>query len=55
MFFNGGVSAVTSWSTGPKGRSCGLLTQSILVAPQRNWIDATLSQWGEAARWSASR
>ncbi|MFJ5370536.1 S1 family peptidase, partial [Bosea sp. CER48] len=23
MFFNGGVSAVTSWSTGPKGRSCG--------------------------------
>lgn len=55
LFFDGGVGAVTSWSTGPKGRNCGLLTQGVLVAPQRHWIDATLSQWGETARWSNGR
>ena len=55
IFADGGVSAVTSWSTGPKGRSCGLLSQGVLVAPQRHWIDATLSQWGETARWSKGR
>ncbi|CAH1652834.1 Trypsin-like serine protease [Hyphomicrobiales bacterium] len=55
IFGDGGVSAVTSWSTGPKGKSCGLLTQGILVAPQRGWVDTTLSQWGEAARWSQGR
>ena len=55
VFADGGISAVTSWSTGPKGRSCGLLTQGILVAPQRHWIDTTLSQWGETARWSKGR
>lgn len=47
------VVAVTSWSTGPKGKSCGLLSQGVLVAPQRGWIDGTLSQWGESAAWSA--
>lgn len=50
-----GVVAVTSWSTGPKGRQCGLLSQGVLVAPQRGWIDQTLSQWGENARWAAGR
>lgn len=55
IFADGGVSAVTSWSTGPKGRNCGLLTQGVLVAPQRQWIDATLSKWGETARWSQGR
>lgn len=55
LFIDGGVSAVTSWSTGPKGRNCGLLTQGVLVAPQRSWIDATLSQWGETARWTGGR
>lgn len=51
----GGVVAVTSWSTGPSGKSCGLLSQGVLVAPQRNWIDATLSQWGESAAWTTGR
>lgn len=49
------VAAVTSWSTGPKGRDCGLLSQGVLVAPQRGWIDRTLSQWGESARWTTGR
>lgn len=49
------VVAVTSWSTGPKGRNCGLLSQGVLVAPQRAWIDGTLSQWGEIASWTTRR
>ncbi len=51
----GGVVAVTSWSTGPSGKSCGLLSQGVLVSPQRNWIDRTLSQWGESATWTIGR
>jgi secreted trypsin-like serine protease len=47
-----GVVAVTSWSTGPSGKSCGLLSQGVLVAPQRRWIDGTLAGWGERANWS---
>ncbi|RDJ22998.1 S1 family peptidase [Bosea caraganae] len=49
------VVAVSSWSTGPKGRNCGLLSQGVLVAPQRGWIDGTLSQWGESASWTTGR
>lgn len=48
---DGGIVAVTSWSTGPSGKSCGLLSQGVLVAPQRGWIDGTLAKWGEAASW----
>lgn len=51
----GGIVAVTSWSTGPAGKSCGLLSQGVLLAPQRKWIDATLSQWGESAAWTIGR
>lgn len=51
----GDVVAVASWSTGPKGKSCGLLSQGVLVAPQRGWIDRTLSNWGESASWTTSR
>lgn len=47
----GPVVAVTSWTTGPQGRSCGLLTQGILVGPQRGWIDATLAGWARRAEW----
>jgi hypothetical protein len=50
-----GVVAVASWSTGPKGRNCGLLSQGVLVAPQRGWIDRTLSSWGETPRWTIGR
>jgi hypothetical protein len=52
---SGGVIAVTSWSTGPAGKNCGLLSQGVLVAPQRAWIDRTLSQWGENATWTIGR
>lgn len=51
----GGIIAVTSWSTGPSGKSCGLLSQGVLIAPQRGWIDRTLSQWGENASWTTRR
>lgn len=48
---NGIVVAVTSWSEGANGARCGKLTQGILIAPQRGFIDATLSQWGISATW----
>lgn len=52
---DGAVVAVTSWSTGPSGKSCGLLSQGVLVSPQRNWIDGTLAKWGERASWTIGR
>jgi hypothetical protein len=55
IFGDDGIVAVTSWSTGPAGRQCGLLSQGVLVAPQRGWIDSTLSKWGESARWTRGR
>jgi hypothetical protein len=48
---DGAVAAITSWSRGPGAKLCGALTQGVLVAPQRAWIDATLSQWGRTASW----
>lgn len=50
---DGGVVAVTSWSTGPGKKQCGLLSQGVLVSPQRGWIDRTLSAWGDRAEWIA--
>ncbi|GJE40109.1 S1 family peptidase [Methylobacterium persicinum] len=44
---DGTVLAVTAWI----GGGCGGLTQAIRLAPQRDWIDRTLSGWGLAARW----
>jgi S1-C subfamily serine protease len=52
---DGGIVAVTSWSTGPSGKSCGLLSQGVLVSPQRNWIDGTLAKWTERAFWTNGR
>jgi hypothetical protein len=48
------VAAITSWSSPVKGRSCGGLTQGILVGPQRAWIDRILKGWNRAALWSGS-
>ncbi|WP_411902559.1 S1 family peptidase [Methylorubrum thiocyanatum] len=31
--------------------ACGRLTQGVLLGPQRDWIDRTLSGWGVTARW----
>lgn len=46
------VVAITSWAAPAKGRSCGGVTQGILVGPQRDWIDRTLLEWDRSARWS---
>lgn len=45
------VAGIVSWSTGAGGRRCGALTQAMQLGPQRGWIDATLSGWGERAEW----
>ncbi len=37
------LTAVTAWSEGSGSRRCGALTQGVLVAPQRGWIDATVA------------
>ncbi|WP_375463386.1 trypsin-like serine protease [uncultured Methylobacterium sp.] len=44
---DGGVLAVTAWI----GGACGGLTQGVLLAPQRDWLDRTLAGWGRAAHW----
>jgi len=47
-FFSGDgetVVAIVAWTSGPRGRHCGALTQGPLIAPQRAWIDATLARW----------
>jgi trypsin len=48
------VAAITSWSAPGRGKSCGGLTQGILVGPQREWIDKVLKGWNRAALWSAN-
>lgn len=40
---SGTLAAITAWSEGSGSRRCGTLTQGVLVAPQRAWIDATLA------------
>ena len=40
------VAAIVAWTSGTeRGKRCGGLTQGPLVAPQRNWIAATLARW----------
>jgi S1-C subfamily serine protease len=41
----GKVIAITAWSSGTGGRRCGAITQGLLVAPQRAWIDRVIAQW----------
>ena len=43
---DGGLGAVTVWAEGTGKSRCGALTQGVLVAPQRAWIDKTLAGWG---------
>jgi S1-C subfamily serine protease len=47
----GTVVAVTSWAAGERNAGCGSMSQGILVAPQRDWLDRTLAGWGRAAQW----
>ena len=46
-----GVFAVATWSRGAGSRQCGVLSQGVLLGPQRPWIDRILAGWGRAARW----
>lgn len=46
------VVAITSWARGRSGKACGELTQGVLVAPQRAWIDTILSHWSRTANWN---
>lgn len=41
----GALVAVTIYAEGPGKAHCGALTQGLLVAPQRNFIDSTLKKW----------
>ena len=47
----GAVLAVTTWASGEGRRGCGAMSQGVLVAPQRNWIDRVLAAWGRVAAW----
>lgn len=40
------VVAITTWARGTGKRRCGELTQGVLVAPQRAWIQSVLAKWG---------
>ena len=44
--------AVIAFAEGAGNSHCGKLTQGVLVAPQRGFIDATLARWGAEARWT---
>ncbi|THD44153.1 MAG: trypsin-like serine protease [Bradyrhizobium sp.] len=41
------VAAVVFWTSGSvRGKHCGAITQGALVAPQRGWIEKTMTKWG---------
>lgn len=42
IFYQDKLVAITSWTTGTKGRDCGEMTQGALIAPQRSWIDSVI-------------
>jgi Trypsin len=48
----GSLIAIIAFAEGLGRAHCGKLTQGVLVAPQRGFIDATLAKWGETARWT---
>ncbi len=42
--------AVAVWAKGENGRFCGALTQAVLIAPQRRWIESVSGAWGAAGK-----
>ena len=48
---DGTIAAVSTWATGRSKAGCGEMSQGVLVAPQRAWIDKTLAGWGRSAAW----
>jgi hypothetical protein len=49
---SGAVIAVIAFAEGAGSQRCGKLTQGVLVAPQRAFIDTTLGKWGAATHWN---
>lgn len=49
----GAVVAVIAFAEGAGKSHCGKLTQGVLVAPQRAFIDTTLAHWGASPHWAA--
>lgn len=47
----GTIFAITAWADVSRKSLCGRSIQGVLLGPQREWIDSTLSGWGEKARW----
>ena len=43
---DGGLAAIVAFAEGQNGRRCGKLTQSVRVAPARDWIARVLAGWG---------
>ena len=43
----GAVVAISAWADGDARHFCGELTQGVLVAPQRAWIEKVLREWEE--------
>ena len=41
------VVALTVWAEGAGKAGCGALTQGLLIAPQRGWIDGVMKSWGQ--------
>jgi S1-C subfamily serine protease len=48
----GSVVAVIAFAEGAGKSHCGKLTQGVLVAPQKAFIDTTLAHWGASAQWA---
>lgn len=44
---DGSVVALTVWAEGAGKTGCGALTQGLLIAPQRSWIDGVMKGWGQ--------
>ncbi|MFC7399682.1 S1 family peptidase [Chelatococcus sp. GCM10030263] len=49
---SGAVIAVSTWSKGQGRKACGLVSQGVLLGPQRAFIDGTLARWGRQAQWA---
>lgn len=47
----GVVVAVSTWASGQGRQGCGDISQGVLLAPQRAWIDAALARWARQAAW----
>ena len=45
IYAKGAVVAISAWADGDPKHFCGDLTQGVLVAPQRAWIDSVLRGW----------